>query len=127
MKIETKYDIGQTVWKPVKKFAYARGFVCPVCKGSGKSILSTRLPCDAALGHTYKCKDGYMAKYNFDYAPQSCMIQSIEIDVSSKDNISVYYETEDNIGSVIIEEDQMYPTEQEAQEECDRLNGKNDE
>lgn len=104
MKIETKYDVGQTVWQVYPKHVTAP---CNVCDGTGWVELK---------GNSWlcpSCRGGKTMLVPGCHEPHKDKIEDIRV---SSGGVSY------TVGFGIMPEDELFPIKEEAQAEADRLN-----
>lgn len=124
MKIETKYDVGQKVWIAHKTTVYKPIFTCPVCKGTGNSIMKQCMPCDARLGFIYSCHNGQMCESLYQFNPQEATIRNVRIDIDPYvlDDTLIEYGLQEQ--ACTYEENDIFLTYEDAQRWCDLTNEK---
>jgi hypothetical protein len=110
MDISTKYDFGQEVWFVDEKFELD---LCPACEGHKMVTLN---------GVEYVCPSCYgqgKVPNEFTYHPFSGSVRRVQCDENK--NIS-YTLACSHRGTMGCTEDELFPTEAEAQAEADRMN-----
>jgi len=127
MEINTKFNFGDTVYpisykqEEIKKYNN-----CPICNDTGKVELKGELyTCPNCHGRTYEIKRGEIEWYTYYL---SGVIGKINIDFydekyDDEESTITYMIDSTGIGSgTLWMEDNLFLSEKEAQEECDRRN-----
>ncbi|HSG72878.1 MAG TPA: hypothetical protein VLA12_20865 [Planctomycetaceae bacterium] len=126
MKFESKYDIGQEVW-PIRDEVCRRNIVCGVCEQTGEiEVSGEKFICPKCSG---KCLHSQYAgrKWWVDYSGFVGRI-SIEFYIEGyrdddEHNNFRYMLSSTGIGSgQVWKENELFPSKEEAKEECDRRN-----
>ena len=124
MTINTKFDIGETVWLPRLNFVKEEA-VCPICGGENKIIdpfTGERIICnDEVRFRYYTCNDGMISYKKRIYIPE----QEIIYDIGFRGEYT-YYNSVPAVGDCEFEEN-IFKSREECQKRCDELNKKESE
>ena len=124
MKIETKYDIGETVY-PIRLRGDSQFINCKLCEGYGKveiknSDKKARCPdCYGRCGKATWKKDKCFLEAG--YASRIGKIQTETFSKRIKGLGKIRYMIEGEIG-IAWEETDLFPTKESARAECDKRN-----
>lgn len=120
MEIKTKYSVGDNIQKIIRRNVYG---TCVGCNGSGKqTILETgkSQKCTTCCGHTTSTT-GWRWEIS-EYRPlDSFIISHLQINVDNNCDVRILYSLDWHDEPDELEED-LFPTIESAQAECDRRN-----
>ena len=138
MKINTKFDIGQTVYTYEAKRVFNKS--CSFCNGKGKVIcesndgkLTSPVDCPECNGTGYtRTKDGLawstkdIYRIKNEYVAGNRIISDCDLIVKSinitEDFISYVFDIDLSGYNKTIEESKLFATEEECQAWCDKMN-----
>lgn len=124
MTVETKFDIGDTVWLP--RFSLVKEeAVCPICGGENRIIdpfTGDRITCEDEIRFRhYICKNGTISYNKRIYVPAQETIRDIGFR-----GTYTYYNSVPGVGDCEFEEN-IFKSREECQKRCDELNKKESE
>lgn len=120
MDIKTKFSIGDKVWQPTKRYEYLPMYQCPVCKGSGKSVINSAKTCRTVIDNIYRCVGGMICEGKYHYVPAFHLITEIAVNASKYTPVYIEYYVDDD--SLALDESCFYFTEEDCQQACNELN-----
>lgn len=113
MKIETKYDVGQTVWYLCTEYPNVE---CPACV---EGRITGR---DGKDYHCHNCDGTGTVELGRPMIVPKLRVITRIVSVVTSNGIKITCH-DDDICSLRLDEMECYPTESEAQAEADRRNG----
>lgn len=124
MIIETRYNVGDTVWIAQRREQRSEVGTCPVCNGTGLSPYAPGKRCDARWNLYFACRNGIVYRQeSAAYVPVEATIKNIYIEADTEENYQI---CDLQMGSEVwmdsVREEDAYSTFEEAQEECNRRN-----
>lgn len=120
MKLETKYSLGDTVFK-ISDIAKPKYKECPACEGAKKITLpKTEVECPTCKGHGVLCS-GHFTSY---FVKESAMtIGQVRFETTSEKTEIGYMCKETGVGSgSVYREDQLFLSKTECQSAANELN-----
>ena len=127
MNIESKFNIGDIIYRTRIRENFKPVRTCPVCCGSGKSILAPGKPCDLTLNGC-RCRDGVLHERCVEYIPCKSKIvgivtRTVRSGRGTKTRIEYMYDgIKEKYGPAFVREDYVFSTEEECQKFCDSKN-----
>lgn len=119
MTINTKFDVGDTVWfiQKVRQLV-PTSYMCPVCNGTSKMKVFG-VKCDANIMHNqYICNNGYF--HGIEWTPKVCSSKiskiSYYIDTDNTPYITYHVDNVAGAWTSAFNESSLFPSELEAQE-----------